>query len=64
MPIINIIFVLIVVGVALWIVNMIPMDSTIRSIIHGLVVICVVVWLVSLFFPLGTIGTWRVHKLR
>jgi hypothetical protein len=43
---------------------MIPMDSTIRSIIHGLVVICVVVWLVSLFFPLGTIGTWRVHKLR
>jgi hypothetical protein len=45
MPLIQLVEVLIVVGVALWLVNLIPMQATIKSILNGLVVITVVLWL-------------------
>jgi hypothetical protein len=39
MPLITVIMVLIVVGVLLWLVNLIPMQGTIKSILNAVVVI-------------------------
>ncbi len=50
MPIINVLIVLVVVGVALWLINTyIPMDSKIKNILNIVVVICVVIWLLKAF---------------
>ena len=45
MPLGNVIVTLIVIGVVLWLINLIPMQSTIKSIINAVVVIAVVLWL-------------------
>jgi len=50
MPLIQIVVVLIVVGVALWLINTyIPMASSIKSILNVVVVIAVAVWLLKAF---------------
>jgi hypothetical protein len=50
MPLIQVLFVLIVVGVLLWLVNsFIPMEGSIKSILNAVVVICVVLWLLNIF---------------
>ena len=49
MPLIQIVIVLIVIGVLLWLVNLIPMQGTIKSILNAVVVICVVLWLLNVF---------------
>jgi len=53
MPIVNVIVTLIVIGFVLWLINLIPMQSTIRSIINAIVVIAVVLWL---FYGFGIIN--------
>jgi hypothetical protein len=45
MPLITIIITLAVVGVLLWLVNLIPMQGTIKGILNAVVVIAVVVWM-------------------
>jgi hypothetical protein len=53
MPLINIVIVLIVVGVALWLINnYIPMASSIKSILNVVVVVAVAVWV------LQAVGLW------
>lgn len=53
MPLVNIVFVLILVGVALWLINrFIPMASSIKTILNVVVVVAVVVWL------LQVVGVW------
>jgi hypothetical protein len=53
MPLLNIVVVLIIVGVALYLVNRyIPMASSIKSILNVVVVIAVCVWL------LQSLGLW------
>jgi hypothetical protein len=48
MPLLNLVVVLIVVGVALWLVNnYIPMASSIKSILNVVVVVFVCVWLLQ-----------------
>ena len=47
MPLIQIVIVLIGIGVLLWLVNLIPMQGTIKSILNAVVVICVVLWLLN-----------------
>jgi len=49
MPLMTVIMVLIVVGVLLWLVNLIPMQGTIKSILNAVVVIAVVLWLLNIF---------------
>jgi hypothetical protein len=49
MPLLQVVMVLIVVGVLLWLVNLIPMQGTIKSILNGVVVIAVVLWLLNIF---------------
>ena len=50
MPLIQILFTLIVVGVVLWLINrFIPMANSIKSILNAVVVIGVVWWLLNVF---------------
>jgi len=60
MPLIQIVIVLIVIGVLLWLVNLIPMQGTIKSILNTVVVICVVLWLLNVFGVLSYLPHIRV----
>ncbi len=61
MPLINIVFALIVVGVLLWLVNnYLPMDGKIKSILNGVVIIAVVIWLLQVFGVLDLVASFRV----
>lgn len=62
MTLLHLVFVLIVVGVLLWLVNTyVPMDGKIKQILNAVVVIVVVLWLLSVFglLPLGDIRVGR-----
>ncbi len=53
---IQIVFVLIIVGLLLWVVQQIPMDATIAKIIRVVVVVVVCLWLLSVllgYLPSG-----------
>jgi predicted membrane protein len=53
MPLINLVFALIVVGVALWLINrFIPMASSIKTILNVVVVVAVGIWV------LQAVGLW------
>jgi type IV secretory pathway TrbL component len=61
MPLINVLFVLIVIGVLLWMVNrFIPMDNKIKSILNIVVVIGVVLWLLNAFGVLNSISNIHI----
>jgi hypothetical protein len=61
MPLVQVLFTLIVVGVILWAINrFIPMASSIKSILNAVVVICVVVWLLNAFGLLHNLSRLRV----
>jgi hypothetical protein len=61
MPLVQVLFTLIVVGVILWTINrFIPMASSIKSILNAVVVICVVVWLLNAFGLLHNLSRIRV----
>jgi hypothetical protein len=59
-PLIQILVTLVVVGVLLWLVNLIPMQSTIKSILNTIVVIIVVLWLLQVFGLFNSLSTIRV----
>ncbi len=48
-PLIQAVLTLIVIGVILWLINFIPIASSIKSIINIVVVIAVIIWLLSFF---------------
>ena len=58
----ELIIVLIVVGVALWLVNtMIPMDAKIKTILNVVVVIVVCIWLLQVLGLIGALSSVRVR---
>ena len=60
MPLIQLVFVLIVVGVLLWLVNnYIPMQGSIKKILNAVVVIAVVLWLLNVFGLFTSLS--RIH---
>jgi predicted membrane protein len=60
MPLLNIVFALIVVGVALWLINnYIPMASSIKTILNIVVVVAVVVWVLQAFGLWGRVTSYR-----
>ena len=60
MPLVQVLFTLIVVGVVLWLINQfIPMASSIKSILNGVVVIAVVLWLLNVFGLFHSLS--RIH---
>ena len=65
MPLLTIVLTLIVVGVLLWLLEQyIPMDPTLKRIIHIVVIICVVLWLLQAFGILGYLGAVNTPRLR
>jgi len=60
MPLINVLIVLVVVGVMRWLVNLIPMQGTIKSILNAVVVIAVVLWLLNIFGLVQSLSHIRV----
>jgi undecaprenyl pyrophosphate phosphatase UppP len=61
MPLINIVFTLIVVGVALWLINsFIPMESRIKNILNIVVVVAVVVWVLQASGIIGGFDRVRI----
>lgn len=49
MPIVSLIVALVIVGVALYLVELLPIEPTIKRIIHVLVMLLVLLWVLQLF---------------
>jgi Flp pilus assembly protein TadB len=61
MPLLEVVIVLIIVGVALWLINTyIPMAGSIKSILNLVVVVAVIVWLLKVFGLWGSVANFRV----
>jgi len=61
MPLVNVVFFLIIIGVVLWLINrFIPMAGSIKSILNAVVVIAVIVWLLNVFGFMST-NIPRIH---
>jgi hypothetical protein len=61
---ISIIVSLAVVGLLLYLVDLIPMDGTIKQIIRVLVIVVVIVWLLQSFGLLSSLGAGHKRLLR
>ena len=60
MPLINIVVVLIVIGVALWLINnFIPMAGSIKTILNVVVVVAVAIWVLQAVGMWGQITSYR-----
>ena len=64
MSILSLLITLIVIGVILWLINLIPMQRTIKSIINAIVVIFVIIWLLQVFGIIGPVSNFQVPQLR
>lgn len=63
MPLINLVVVLIIVGVALWLINrFIPMASSIKTILNVVVVAFVCVWLLQALGLWGDVTSYRLTR--
>ena len=60
MPLINVLVVLVIVGVLLYIVEtLLPIEATIKRIIHIVVVLALCIWLLQAFGIIGSLGSFR-----
>jgi hypothetical protein len=60
MPLINVIIVLVIVGVLLYIVEtLLPIEATVKRIIHIVVVLALCIWLLQAFGIIGSLGSFR-----
>ncbi|MGA2737066.1 MAG: Thivi_2564 family membrane protein [Bryobacteraceae bacterium] len=63
MPLLNLVVVLIIVGVALYLINRyIPMASSIKTILNVLVVVVVCVWLLQATGLWGSVTSFRLPR--
>ncbi|MFC2092514.1 Thivi_2564 family membrane protein [Bacteroidota bacterium] len=61
MSLVSLVIILIVVGVALWLINsFIPMQSSIKKILNAVVIIVVILWLLSVFGVIGSLGSIHI----
>jgi len=60
MPLVTLVITLAVVGVLLWLVNLIPMQGTVKGLLNLVVVIVVVIWLLKVFNLLTYITQFHV----
>ena len=61
MPILNLVFMLILVGVGLWMINrFIPMADSIKTILNVVVVVAVCVWVLQAVGLWGDLSSYRV----
>jgi hypothetical protein len=62
MPLINIVIVLIVVGLALWLINnFIPMAHSIKTILNVVVIVAVAVWILQAVGMWGRVTSYRLN---
>ena len=62
MPLINLVVVLVIVGVALYLINLyIPMASSIKTILNVLVVVVTCVWLLQATGMWGSVTSFKLH---
>ncbi len=62
MSIVALIVILVLIGVALYLLNtVVQIDGKIKTIINVVVIVLVLLWLVDLFFGLGSLGS--VHHI-
>jgi hypothetical protein len=54
---ISVIVALVVVGLVLYLIDIIPMDGTIKHIIRLIVIIAVIIWLLQVFGIIGSVGS-------
>ena len=64
MDIVHVVLALVVVGVLLWLINLIPMGGPIKSILNLIVVIAVVWWLVNVFGLLSYLPSMHIGRMR
>jgi hypothetical protein len=63
MPLINLVIVLILVGMALWLINRyIPMAGSIKTILNVVVVVAVVVWVLQVTGMWGPLSSYRLSR--
>jgi hypothetical protein len=62
MPLVNLVIALIVVGVALWLINLIPMAPTIKTILNVVVTLAVGVWVLQVTGLWGPIANYRITR--
>lgn len=63
MPLVNLVLVLIVVGVALWLINRyIPMATSIKTILNVVVVVAVSVWVLKAVGLWGSVSSFKVGQ--
>jgi hypothetical protein len=61
MPLVNLVIVLIVVGVALWLINTyIPMAYSIKTILNVVVVVAVAIWVLQAAGMWGRITSYKI----
>ena len=60
MPLVTVVITLLVIGVLLWLINLIPMQGTIKGLLNLVVVIAVVIWLLKVFNLLSYITQFHV----
>jgi hypothetical protein len=53
---ISVIVALVIVGLVLYLIDLIPMDGTIKSIIRFIVIVAVIIWLLQVFGFIGPVG--------
>jgi len=61
MPLIQLLFALIIVGVALYVIELLPMDATIKRVIHIVVILIVLLWILQMLFGLFPMGSLHVR---
>ncbi len=61
MTLVGLIVTLIVVGLLLYLINLLPLDGTIKNIIHVVVIIVVIIWVIQSLGLLGSIGNVRIR---
>jgi hypothetical protein len=62
MPLVNLVIALIIVGVALWLINLIPMAPTIKTILNVVVTLAVGVWVLQVTGLWGPISRYRITR--
>jgi len=54
---IHIIVYLVIIGLVVYLIDLIPMDGTIKNIIRGIIIVAVVVWLLQQFGFIGSVNS-------
>jgi hypothetical protein len=64
MSLISLLIWLIILGLVLYLINTLPIDPTLKRIIHIVVVVIVVLWLLQVLGVLGGLGDIRIGSPR